>query len=66
MAVLAKVSTLSELLPGVLVDPCLYYCCTTRTTVEDHGYAGQVKHATQTTTKHFSRFDRHAWAYAIT
>ena len=28
MAVLAKVSTLRERLPSVLVDPCLYYCCT--------------------------------------
>ena len=28
MAVLAKVSTLCERLPSVLVDPCLYYCCT--------------------------------------
>ena len=28
MAVLAKVSTLREQLPSVLVDPCLYYCCT--------------------------------------
>ena len=27
MAVLAKVGTLREL-PSVLVDPCLYYCCT--------------------------------------
>ena len=27
MAVLAKVSTLHEL-PSVIVDPCLYYCCT--------------------------------------
>ena len=29
MAVLAKVSTLRKRLPSVLVDPCLYYCCTT-------------------------------------
>ena len=29
MAVLAKVGTLHEHLPSVLVDPCLYYCCTT-------------------------------------
>ena len=29
MAVLAKVGTLREQLPSVLVDPCLYYCCTT-------------------------------------
>ena len=28
MAVLAKVSTLRKQLPSVLVDPCLYYCCT--------------------------------------
>ena len=28
MAVLAKVSTLRERLPSVLVDSCLYYCCT--------------------------------------
>ena len=28
MAVLAKVSTLRERLRSVLVDPCLYYCCT--------------------------------------
>ena len=28
MAVLAKVSTLRERLPSVLVDPCFYYCCT--------------------------------------
>ena len=28
MAVLAKVGTLREQLPSVLVDPCLYYCCT--------------------------------------
>ena len=28
MAVLAKVSTLRERLPSVLVDLCLYYCCT--------------------------------------
>ena len=28
MAVLAKVSTLHERLPSVLVHPCLYYCCT--------------------------------------
>ena len=28
MAVLAKVGTLHEHLPSVLVDPCLYYCCT--------------------------------------
>ena len=28
MAVLAKVGTLHERLPSVLVDPCLYYCCT--------------------------------------
>ena len=28
MAVLAKVGTLRERLPSVLVDPCLYYCCT--------------------------------------
>ena len=28
MAVLAKVSTLRERLPSILVDPCLYYCCT--------------------------------------
>ena len=28
MAVLAKVSTLHEQLPSVLLDPCLYYCCT--------------------------------------
>ena len=29
MAVLAKVGTLHEHLPSVLVHPCLYYCCTT-------------------------------------
>ena len=29
MAVLAKVGTLHEHPPSVLVDPCLYYCCTT-------------------------------------
>ena len=29
MAVLVKVSALRERLPSVLVDPCLYYCCTT-------------------------------------
>ena len=29
MAVLAKVGTLRERLPSILVDPCLYYCCTT-------------------------------------
>ena len=29
MAVLAKVGTLREQLPSVIVDPCLYYCCTT-------------------------------------
>ena len=28
MAVLAKVGTLREQLPSILVDPCLYYCCT--------------------------------------
>ena len=28
MAVLAKVGMLHEQLPSVLVDPCLYYCCT--------------------------------------
>ena len=28
MAVLAKVGTLHKQLPSVLVDPCLYYCCT--------------------------------------
>ena len=28
MAVLAKVGTLRDHLPSVLVDPCLYYCCT--------------------------------------
>ena len=28
MAVLAKVGMLRERLPSVLVDPCLYYCCT--------------------------------------
>ena len=28
MAVLAKVSTLRKHLPSILVDPCLYYCCT--------------------------------------
>ena len=28
MAVLAKVGTLREQLPSVLVDPCLYNCCT--------------------------------------
>ena len=27
LAVLAKVGTLRERLPSVLVDPCLYYCC---------------------------------------
>ena len=29
MAVLVKVSTLRKQLPSVIVDPCLYYCCTT-------------------------------------
>ena len=29
MAVLEKVGTLREQLPSILVDPCLYYCCTT-------------------------------------
>ena len=29
LAVLAKVGTLREQLPSVLVDSCLYYCCTT-------------------------------------
>ena len=29
MAVLEKVGMLREQLPSVLVDPCLYYCCTT-------------------------------------
>ena len=28
MAVLTKVGTLHKQLPSVLVDPCLYYCCT--------------------------------------
>ena len=28
MAVLAKVGTLRKRLPSVLIDPCLYYCCT--------------------------------------
>ena len=28
LVVLAKVGTLCEQLPSVLVDPCLYYCCT--------------------------------------
>ena len=29
MAVLEKVGMLREQLPSILVDPCLYYCCTT-------------------------------------
>ena len=31
------------------------YCARARTTVEDHGCAGQGKHATRTTTQRFSR-----------
>ena len=33
MAVLAKVSILLERLPSLLVDPCLYYCCTVHQTL---------------------------------
>ena len=54
MAVLAKVGTLHEHLPSVLVDPCLYYCCTAH-----QAFILCVQRAVQ------EPFDRRAWVYTM-
>ena len=53
MALLAKVGTLHEL-PSVLIDPCLYYCCTMH-----QALAALRSLCTE------EPLDRHAWAYAM-
>ena len=60
MAVLAKVSKPREQLPSVLVDPCLYYCCTTHQALAAlRSFFVCVQRAVQ------EPFDRCAWAYAM-
>ena len=54
MAVLAKVSMLRERLPSILVDPCLYHCCTTH-----QAFVLCAQRAVQ------EPFDRRAWVYAM-
>ena len=58
MAVLAKISTLRKRLLSVLVDPCLYYCCTAH-----QALAALRSLCTQRAVQ--EQFDRCAWAYTM-